>query len=196
MKKTHWLILFVLHLMVLLACTSITLAQPSQEKETLVVENTEHVVAYSVKDGNLVITMEAVNDFTDQTAGKWPLVDIMSIEIDRNGNGIVDTHVDVAYGVGDRSICASFLIAVDGSSLCGVFKSKASVEIGFRGTLRQQKPHPVFRFVIPKTEVFSGKGSPGFVFEFSSAEKGRVYYPKRQEYQRRSFAETIRLKID
>lgn len=196
MKKTNRLVSVVSLQVALFVCVVTVLSQSNLDKETVIVQNTEHVVAYSIKDDNLVIIMEAIKDFTDETRGKWPLVDFMSIEVDKNGNGTVDTDVDIAYAVGKSGICTQFLVAVDGSSACGVLRSKASLEVDFRSSLRESKPHPVFRFVIPKTEVHSGKRSPGFVFQFHSSEKISVYYPNRQEHHRRSFAETIRLNID
>jgi hypothetical protein len=147
--------------------------------EKIIVLNQNHYISYQVIDENVIFNLETINDFTDEMTGKFPKSDFFSIEVDVNQNGVIDRNIDTLYGLISKQIgiCTGYLFDETASSPCGEFKSKAFLELSFRGTLREQKPHPVFRFTISKNELNQSGNVAHLVFTCYSAKRGYTSYP-------------------
>ena len=171
-----------LTILCLLVFASIDRAQkPTIEAQKLVSDN-GHVVTYERKGDLAVFTLESISDFTDETGldHKFTSRDLAGMTVDINSNNRVDKNIDVAYeiGSGSTTLCTQYLYGVGVSSVCGVFKSSATLDISFFATSHESRPHPVFKFSIPIREIFGSGSTVGIVFEFWTAGVGRTTYPE------------------
>lgn len=147
---------------------------------TAIVDNKDHFISYKIENQNVIFVLETVSDFTDEISRKFPKSDFFSIEVDVNQNGKIDKNLDVNYAITSKSIaiCTNYLIDYESSTYCGTFKSKAYLEISFRGTNKEQREHPVFKFTIPKSELNLSGDTAHAVFKCHTAKKGYTSYPK------------------
>jgi Trypsin-like peptidase domain len=161
------------------------LAYPSQKnliaEDQWVYETGDHVISISQTEDSIIVGAEAINDFTDNLVGEWPLQDYFSLLIDVNQNSLRDPYIDIGYGYyspeqnpKDKVMC-SFYLSKNGTTPCGQFVSTATVNVSFASSPYNSTPHPIWQFIIPKEEIFSS-GSFNFTTSFSS-EKGTVTYP-------------------
>jgi hypothetical protein len=169
------------------------------QEEKAIVSNNEHFISYKVEGDNVVFIMEGINDFTDDR-GAFP--DRFSIHVDVNRNGLIDSKVDVAYGSasGEDAICTQYLLGRLMSTVCGAFKSGASVKRTFEGSLKQKKAHPIFRLTIPKKELNKSGNKADLVFTcFGNVDLGPAIYPKEAGSEEvwgfESFAKTITIDL-
>jgi hypothetical protein len=158
-----------------------------------------HVVSVDSRGDRLMFTLEALSDFTDNLAGQYPQKDFAGIRVDVNGNGQVDSRVDVAYGISGGSrdtICTQYLLSETSSTGCTGFSSSADLGVGFRATSKESRPHPVWEFTIPKSELRAGGGSAHMVFWFFSAGEGYSSFPRGVAGQRpTSFQQTVEVDL-
>jgi len=195
MKKTVKLLILSVVCSGLIFALNFT-ADASTEK--VIVSNQNHYISYQVAGENVIFVMESVGDFTDEMMGKFPKTDFFSIDVDVNQNGIIDPNTDVGYSIITKQvgICASYLISQNASTGCGVFKSKAYLEISFRATEREQKAHPVYRFTIPKSELNQTGNAVHLVFTCYSAKKGYADFPAIDRMKNfRSLSNTIKIEL-
>lgn len=165
--------------------------------EHVVISNRDHYVSYEVRGEEIIITMEALTDFTDERIGKGERVDNMNFYIDVDQNGKIDEKVDVAYAArrDGKGLCPYFLIDETKSHICGSLRSNARVEALFEPSTREKRAHPIFKYIIPRTEVLGARSSVHIVFRFEhSTRRPPVHYPKqKQSGAGWSFDETLKL---
>ncbi|MGI9174107.1 MAG: hypothetical protein ACR2GR_02150, partial [Rhodothermales bacterium] len=148
--------------------------------DQVLVRNEQHLVSVSYAEASVTITLEALGDGTDNLGGSFPRVDFVSLRIDRNRNGKVDSLVDVAYGVASGArdrLCTQYLFDETSSSGCEGFASAATLEADFRATRAGSSPHPVWRFTIPKAELTTGGSLADVALRFHEAGPGYTRYP-------------------
>jgi len=182
-------------LLTIVAAVGVVLPQTA-DREGTILTNQKHAVTYVLTNDNLILTMEILDDFSDDTASKSKAVDFMGFEIDVNQNKLVDKNIDLAFArvAYESRICTQYLYDRQGSSGCGRYRSKASLDVNFRATEKEGRPHPVYKFTIPRNEILLGKNQLDMVFRFHSADKGYTYYPaKVNNPGYHSFVETIRV---
>ena len=158
--------------------------------ETIVVDNSSHYAAYRADDKNVIFVFEIIDDFTDNTDGYYPRVDFVSFTVDVNQNAEIDKYIDASYGIVGKEflrsvnerpgICTGFLVSDISKTGCGLFKSKASLDYGFRSSNKETRPHPVYEFKIPKKELSKDGTSAQIRLTFYSYERGYEIYPKKE----------------
>jgi hypothetical protein len=123
----------------------------------------------------------------------------MRVDVSRNGK--IDKEIDVGYSVIARNtqICAIYLISEYATSVCGELKSPATLKISFEGSKNEDKPHPIYVFTIPKSELNQGGSKVDLIFACFSSGKGYTYYPETPLRDSRavspSFAKTITIDL-
>jgi hypothetical protein len=179
-------------------CFGSVITAQAQEEKTIVSDN-EHLISYKIEGDSVVFTMEGINDFTDDR-GAFP--DYFSIHVDVNRNGLIDSKVDIAYTVvsSDAAVCAQYLLGRLMSTVCGAFKSGASLKKTFGGSPKQKKAHPIFRLTIPKKELNKSGNKAALVFTcFGNVDLGPTIYPKEagsgEVWGFESFAKTITIDL-
>lgn len=171
------------------------------QNEKTIISKKKHLISYKVNGPNVIFTIEAVKDFSNDLQGKFPDTDFFSMQIDVNRNGKIDKDLDVGYGVISKStkICAHYLISEYATSICGELKSPATLKISFEGSKKEDKPHPIYVFTIPKTELNQGGNKVDLIFTCFSSGEGYTYYPKTRPIDSRavspSFAKTITIDL-
>ena len=155
----------------------------TRNKDVLI-DNDKHYI-YVEGDGNvLTITMEAVNDFTNNLVGKFPQLDFASFDLDFNNNGTLDKLVDLSFGSYTSNhisyLCAQKLHTATSSTPCGEFKSQGSYKEAFLSTEKQSRFHPVFTYKIPYAELSEKQVLASFRFKTYSAGKGYTRYPNQR----------------
>jgi hypothetical protein len=144
------------------------------------VQNKDHLVAVRRVGDTLTFVMEALRSNRNYLKGKFPELDFTSIRVDANQNGKVDADVDVAYGIKGGSydeLCSQLLLRESASKGCGSFPSKARLRVDFRATPNGSRPHPVWEYSIPSSEIGRGNGLAHLTFIFHEAGKGYTRYP-------------------
>lgn len=175
-------------------------ALPAQaQEEKTIVSNNKHFISYRVEGGNVILTMEGINDFTDD---RGALPDYFSIDVDVNQNGLIDSKIDVGYGVmsSEDALCAQYQLGRYMSTVCGGFKSRASLKRTFEGSLTQKKAHPIYRFTLPKKELSKSGNRAALVFTcYGNGDPGPTFYPKEagslEVWGFESFAKTITIDL-
>ena len=157
---------------------------------TIIIENNRHYAAYRVEDENVVFIFEMIDDFTDDTEGYFPSVDSVSLKVDVNQNTEIDKYSDISYGLRGKKrdasvsartgICTQYLIDENSSSVCGRFKSRATLDYGFRTSDRESHEHPVYKFTIPKKELSKNGNSAQIRLTFYSGGRGYESYPAKE----------------
>ncbi len=148
-----------------------------------IVANKSHYIT-AVRNGNSIsFTLEATTDHTNNLQGKYPQLDFASISVDVNQNGRIDNgNVDVAYGIRNGSynqICTQYLLTENSSTACGGFKSRATLKVGFSPTTNSSRPHPVWVFSIPTSELSSRNNNLAHLtFRIHQAGSGYTRYPE------------------
>lgn len=172
-------------LSILLAGAAAVFAQAADRPLRTIFSNSSYRADYEVRDGNVIITLETLDDFTDNTGGQDPDFgrnDFTQIVIDKNYNSTIDEKIDIAFSTrkGTTVICPQFLYHEAASSLCGQLRSKATVKVSFSATESESKPHPVFQYTIPRPELVSGDtpGEDAVVLMFHTGSRGRYYFPQ------------------
>jgi hypothetical protein len=172
------------------------LAQSRAPVEKLIVSSTSHTATYAVVGDNIIFTLQAIDDLSDNIKGTYPNSDFAAIVVDKNQNGKVDDGVDVAYATWGHihAICPYVLISTVSNRGCGSFASEAYLEYSFRKTEHKDKLHPVYKFTIPKSELLTKGKSADILIRFHSAGVGYTYYPERAGREYQSLSRTIRVK--
>ena len=145
------------------------------------VQNKHHRVAVRSSGDRLIFAMEALGSTRNYLQGKFPDLDFTSIRVDVNQNGKVDAGIDTSYGIRGGSyneLCANYLLSETSSKGCGSLASKASLRVGFRSTPSSPRPHPVWEYAIPKSELGRGNRLSHLTFIFHEAGKGYTRYPQ------------------
>lgn len=160
------------------------------ESETVIIDNNRHYAAYQVEGENVIFVLEMVDDFTDEIYGYFPSADFVSLRVDVNQNAEIDKYIDTSYGLtgktygrpdgARRSICTQYLIADYSSSVCGWLKSRATLDFGFRASIKETRPHPVYKFTIPKKELSKNGNSAQIRLRFHSSGSGYEVYPAKE----------------
>jgi hypothetical protein len=70
-----------------------------QSPRKTIVKNSDHLAFVDRADGNLILTVELISDFTDDTAGVPPDKDLVWVMFDINKNKKVDPRIDLNFGV-------------------------------------------------------------------------------------------------
>jgi opacity protein-like surface antigen len=167
-------------------------AGQSSAQEKVLIDNAQHYVGYRVDGRNVILTVELIADFTDNTRGDFPNIDFTGFAVDVDQNGAVSGGSDTYYGLTGKpfwqkrdwdkdpfvtGICTNFLLDGTRSTGCGGFKSNAALDFGFRATNKQAEKHPVFIFTIPRAELSADGKSAHLRLHVYSAGKGSTYYP-------------------
>jgi len=145
------------------------------------VQNQNHQVTVRRAGDTVIFVMEALRSNRNYLKGKFPKLDFTSIRVDANQNGKVDANVDVAYGIKGGSynqLCSQYLLRESASKGCGSFPSKARLRVDFRATANSSRPHPVWEYSIPSSEIGRGNGLAHLTFIFHEAGKGYTRYPR------------------
>jgi hypothetical protein len=147
----------------------------------IVTKNSRHFIEAIPQGEQVRFVLEAVGDTSNNLAGSYPKVDFVSIRVDVNKNGRVDEGVDLAYGTAGGSkdkICTQYLITETSSSGCGKHNSQAKLKVSFKSTSQAAKPHPVWEFTIPKSELSKDGKLAHMMFKFHEAGHGYTRYPE------------------
>lgn len=145
------------------------------------VQNKHHLVAVRSAGDTVIFVMEALRSNRNYLKGKFPKLDFTSIRVDANQNGKVDANVDIAYGIKGGSynaLCSQYLLRESASKGCGSFPSKAQLRVDFRATPNGSRPHPVWQYSIPRSEIGRGNGLSHLTLIFHEAGKGYTRYPQ------------------
>jgi len=145
------------------------------------IQNKDHLVAVRSSGDRVIFAMEALRSTRNYLRGKFPDLDFASIRVDVNQNGKVDAGIDTSYGIKDGSyngLCANYLISETSSQVCGSLASKASLRVDFRATASSSRPHPVWEYSIPKSEIGRGNRLSHLTFIFHEAGQGYTRYPQ------------------
>jgi len=156
------------------------LAQAAIAAQNLV-QNKDHLVAVRSSGDRVIFAMEALRSTRNYLRGKFPNLDFTSIRVDVNQNGKVDAGIDTSYGLKGGSydaLCANYLISETSSKGCGSLTSKASLRVAFRATPNSSRPHPVWEYSIPKSEIGRGNRLSHLTFIFHEAGQGYTRYPQ------------------
>lgn len=132
--------------------------------QTIVFQNSNHVVLYERSGENLNIVVEDLNDFTlDHNFSLPDSADfdyvILLFDQDQSGDITSSGNTDIYLAFNpllSNKVCAGYLL--DGSSLnsCGTFISETVISVQLEKTLLSSTDHVVYRFVIPFEELTSG----------------------------------------
>ena len=145
-----------------------------------ILRSNDHVISVRPAGDRVTFVLEAMTDTSNDMAGTYPQLDFAGIRVDVNQNGKVDKQIDTAYGIssGTRDqLCLQYLLTETSSTGCSGFPSKASLKVAFRATPAGSKPHPVWLYTIPKTELGPGNDLSHLTFTFHQAGKGYTRYP-------------------
>jgi hypothetical protein len=194
-----------------LLITTQNYAQDDSSKKILV-ENEQHYVFYYIKNQNLVMTIELIDDFTDDTRGDvFPNMDYASILVDKDQDAKITPYIDGGYSLKGKptwikrdwekypfetELCINFMISYTTSTGCGKFNSESSLDFGFRASSKQPKKHPIYKFTIPLKELSDGdKDSARIRLKIFSAGKSFIFYPTRENESNNLFAKTLEIKF-
>ena len=123
-------------------------------------------------DEMFVVSRESQD--TIEFAIRMPASLHLTIIVDRNQNGKVDSRVDTLYALkGDGDFCPAFLLGEDGSTtFCGEFHTAAVVS-------GDTIPGGDGYFIsVPKAELSDGQQSASLLLEFwNSSSHMRTFYP-------------------
>lgn len=186
-------------------------AGQSSASEKVLIDNAQHYVADRIDGENVILTVELIDDFTDNTKGDFPKIDFAGFEVDTDQNGAVSERVDTAYSLTGKTllqkrdpekypfvagICTNFLLDAVRSTGCGGFKSNAALDFGFRASNRQAEKHPVYIFTIPRKELSADGRSAHLRLHIYSAGKGFTYYPAKEKGESfHSFDKVLKLEF-
>ena len=128
------------------------------------------VVTYEEQLTNLIFTLEAVTNFTNNFNTKDP--DRTKIYIDFNRDEYVDCK-DIAYSSFYLSYggkIGGYIYEIDLNAPCDKpFKSNATLKTDFAGTVNESRPHPIWIYTIPKRELWNGSGILNVRFEYNGS---------------------------
>ena len=159
--------------------------------DTTVVTSLTHHIQVTEDDNNLQIRIEVLDDLTDDRMGDFPNIDLISIYIDQNANGVIDRDVDWGVGILDfNTICTFYAIDSMSISGCGVYDSDATLSSDFVETSLSSTEHIVWDITIPKDELDDSKPLNLVVKTFASGE-GYTTFPRNNIY-----SETALLSFD
>jgi hypothetical protein len=163
-----------------------------------VLNNGSYYVTYGPVEGNIVFTMEATDDFTNDFAGEYPDTDFASISVDVNRNYRIDSLKDAAYGTrnGSNDICTYYFYDEKSATACGGFKSQASLRVYFGGTEIESRPHPVWEFTIPKSELSDDGATAHVQFKFFTAGRGYSTIPAEQNPEDWKFTAVSQIRLN
>jgi hypothetical protein len=175
-------------------------AAPVRPAPREVARDDRNLVTVLPSSDRVTFTLEALGDLSNNLAGEYPGKDFAGIRVDVNGNGRVDSRVDVAYGIAGGTtnrICTQYLLSETSSTGCGGLPSQARLNIGFRATAAGTAAHPVWQFSIPRSELVSAGRTAHLTFWFHSAGDGYSSFPAGPSGQRpMSFTETVQLDLN
>lgn len=159
---------------------------------SVIINNESHYIFRENIGDYVEFTIELVSNFEDRAAGKYPENDFSFIYLDVNGNGKVDNDVDRYYSFDpEGDICAGFFSGSNRVTPCSSFKTGARVSTFFSKSKIQNRPHPIFKFLIPVDEFFSDDGFAYAVFYIHTKENRLISYPMNNG---RSFENTLKIK--
>ncbi|MEQ1762214.1 MAG: hypothetical protein ABL984_03610 [Pyrinomonadaceae bacterium] len=171
-------IVILIFVFVLNLCVS---AQLTNSEFKTLVWNNSHVVSYEIGERNVILRLEAIADYTDDSdpAVNFGKRDFVSIRVDVNNNNQIDERVDLAFGIRSNSslFCPQFLYDERSSSACCQQRSGGGLKISFDESPFHATQHPIFEFTIPKSELTGHSTTVGLVFRFHSAGAGFAHYP-------------------
>lgn len=133
-----------------------TTAMDYSEKYGYILRNGSFVVTYKAAGNDMVFTLEATDDFTNNMGGKDGIVDSSSIHVDVNKNGKIDRGLDTLYGIAGTTpstLCSAHFMSAMSTTICGEFRSLASVTASFAGSPHEIRPHPIWVYTIPQSEL-------------------------------------------
>jgi hypothetical protein len=97
----------------------------------------------------------------------------VTIKVDRNQNGRIDSRVDTLYARGeDETLCPAFLLGEGHTTFCGEFKTSALLKLG-------AGPGENGYFIaVPKAELSDRQTSASIILEFwDASSRRRFFYP-------------------
>ncbi len=179
MKINHLSLTFVFVLLTLL--TSCKDDDEPQISTTLVNSQTHHIKVVETND-NLELTIEILSDTTNNLIGNFPDIDLITIAIDKNANGIIDEDFDWGIGILDfNEICTYYLIDSMTISGCGILESEASLNSNFISSSLSPDNHIVWNISIPKEELDDSKPL-NMVIKTLAAGEGYTTFPEDNIY--------------
>ena len=195
-------------ILVLIGLSTISLAQNVSE-EKILVDNERDYAFYQVDGQNLILTLELIDDFTDNTQGDFfPNVDFVTVKVDVDKNAEVSKYIDVSYGLLGKQkrskeyweenifvtrLCSQFLLTSNTATQCDVFETNAVLDFGFRSSEKQPEKHPVYKFTIPLKELSNDQNSARVRLTFFSAGKNLTHYPAKDNEPSHSFLKTLEI---
>ncbi len=160
------------------------------------VRTEDHIVSVRKSETRVQFILEAIGDDTDNLKGGWPAVDFVSIGSDVDQNGTVTRNVDVEYGISGGAydkICTQYLLTESSSTGCNGFSSAATMSARFVPTPNQPRPHPIWVFTIPKSELGPDGKTAHLFFRFHNAGKGYKRFPTPRDSKK--FSSSIALDL-
>ena len=188
---------YILSIVFCICASGIALAQPQVSETRTLISDTSHVVTMEIRGKDAVFIMESINDLTNDRDMEepWTKVDFAGMRIDANNNNLIEKRVDFAFGLRQKTdvICPQLIYSETASSGCGQLRTTGKAKVEFKKTANQDKPHPVYEFIIPVSELTRESRTIGFVFRFHSANSGFSSYPASIPGKQQSFDETIKV---
>jgi hypothetical protein len=103
----------------------------------------------------------------------------VSIMVDRNQNGAVDSRVDTTYSLTPAErICTVFLLDRGRTTFCGGFSSEAQMN------MRHERGWREYTYIVPKSELSFGQRSAWVVLEFYDSAHKSVRFVPRRDFQK------------
>lgn len=189
---------------ILLVVLSATAIFSQRAADKVIVSDERYIISYQVTAKEIVFTMEdlRVRDGGEANNDKLPF-SYFGIMVDINRNGIIDSKVDVAFGLmkNNLSLCTQYLLGPNAATGCGYFVSAAYYEKSSRRTDRARFGHVVHRITIPRYDIAKrGQKTLNVIFHCSS--EGDNFFAANSYYPAldgngtpQSFARTMVLKL-
>jgi gliding motility-associated-like protein len=130
--------------------------------QTIVFEDSDHVIYYELVGDSVIVTVEDLNDFTldlsnDSDPGK---VDYITFMFDINQTGTIDGGIgtDVYYQNDNtlvNNVCKGDILSSNLLSSCGSLPTNATLSAGLESTFTSNNAHLVYQISIPKSELYT-----------------------------------------
>jgi len=133
------------------------------QSQTIVFQDSDHVIYHQLIGDSVIITVEDLKDFTldltdDLDPAKFDWIMFM-FDIDQTGLIDAGTGTDVYY-TNDvdaaNTLCKGDILTSNSAGMCGGLITSATLSIGLETTTTSNTPHMVYEISIPKSELYTG----------------------------------------
>ncbi len=148
----------------LIAFFTLVLISISIQSQTIVFQDSDHVVHYTMVNDSLKITVEVLNDNTinlSTTSAATVNDDFVQLMFDKNTSGGIDfgSQVDLIYQYDstlNNNICGSHVTGPAAITSCGTATTNGNASVKLGISLYSATSHLIWSFCIPKQELDNG----------------------------------------